>query len=123
MAATPITNLTVGAVLLAGGGVATQETYESYVEDAHVQNMTSDLQMCQGDLIYESGFTRERFTQAAAADTVAQCKVTPGTALAVQVGPDGRNFTLTASSASAPHFDVVSDSAAGGGAEVIEKNL
>ena len=122
MATTPILSSISGVILLAGAGgyVVTQETFDQGMEAGHLTNMTSDLKMCQGDLIYESAFSRGRFTQSAAAATVAGCKVTDGTVLSVQVSPDGREFTLVASSKSAPNYVVVSDSA-GGGAKTIAK--
>lgn len=123
MSATPIISTIVGALVLAsaGGFVVTQEIYDTGTQAAHVTNMTSDLKLCQADLIYESGFTRGRFTQAAATETATNCKVTPGTVLTVQVSQDGRNFTLVASSEAAPYYNVAMDSTAGGGAEIVEK--
>lgn len=116
-----------GAVLaaLAGGTVAsvtmTQARTDQGKEAAHVQNMTSDLQHCQTDLVMDAGFTVGRYTQADAANTVAACKVTTGTVLTVQVSADGRNFTLVATSDAAPDYTVVADSAAGGAAQVTAK--
>lgn len=122
MATSPILNTLIGAILLAGASyVVTQETYDQGMQAGHITNITSDLKMCQGDLIYESAFSRGRFTQSVADAAVAACEMTDGTVLSVRVSPDGREFTLTASSESAPNYVVVSDSAAGGGAEVIAK--
>lgn len=121
MVTSPILKI-IGGILLAGGVcVVTPEMFDQGMEAGHLTNMTSDLKMCQGDLIYESAYSRGRFTQSAAAAAVAGCEVTAGTVLSVQVSPDGREFTLVASSESAPNYVVVSDSAAGGGAEAIAK--
>ncbi|MCO4263723.1 hypothetical protein NG697_12455 [Pseudarthrobacter sp. MDT3-26] len=121
MAVTPIANTLVGVLLAAGVGsgvlVMTQEMVDQGEEMAHTTVMTSDLQACQGDLIYNAAFAGGRFTQSGAAATVAECKVTDGTVLTVKVSPNGREFTLVATSDEAPNYKVVSDSATGGGAE------
>lgn len=127
MITTPICTTIVGVLvatsLATGGAVLTQELIDRGTEAGHIQNLTSDLKLCQADLAYEAGFTRGRFTQAAAAATVDRCDVTEGTVLTVKVSPDGRNFTLTASSEAAPNYDVVADSSAGGGANVVSKEV
>ncbi len=114
-----------GAVLataITGANVAiTQDQADQGKEAAHVQNMTSDIQHCQADILSEAGFTRGLFAQASAATTAAHCAVTPGTVLTVRVSTDGRHFKLIATSEAVTHFDVAADTAAGGAVQVTEK--
>lgn len=120
-----IAGILIGGALTAGGVVVTQDMADQGFEAGHIQNLTSDLKLCQADLVYEAGYARGRFTQEAAADTVSRCDVSPGTAtvLKVKVSPDGRNFTLVASSDSAPNYDVVADTSTGGSAIPTKKTL
>lgn len=100
-----------------------QEQADQGKEKAHTIVMTSAIQNCQLELIADAAFTGGILTQDSASAAVAQCEVAAGTTLSVRVHSNSRDFTITATSPSAPNFTVVSDTTTGGAAQVIEKGV
>lgn len=125
MPSTLVTTGIVTALLLTGTAGATitmtQEQADQGKEAAYTINMTSDIQNCQTDLIADAAFTGGIHTQNAAATAVAECQVSEGTVLSVRVHSNNRDFTITATSAAAPNYTVVSDTAGGGSIQTLEK--
>jgi predicted RNA-binding protein with EMAP domain len=125
MASTLITTGIVGALLLAGTAGTTitlsQTQVDQLQEAAFMTNATTDIQNCKLELAADAAFTGGVHTQNSASAAVSDCVVSAGTVLSVRMHPNARDFTITATNAGAPSYTVVSDTAAGGSIQTIEK--
>ncbi|KRF03237.1 hypothetical protein ASH00_15745 [Arthrobacter sp. Soil782] len=121
--------LIIGPIIGLGVTIAVGHTLTGMVEEIQPQrkeaaftiNATQDVQNCKLELVADAAVTGGVHTQESASAAVAECVVSAGTVLSVQMNPNGRDFTLTATNAGAPNHVVVSDTAAGGAVTTVEK--